>query len=442
MAETAQALVIPISSPHTHARWSLLNRVLFRFAFVYLICYCWPGTGRTSLLDAIPNFGIGALNENGSLRLTSLFEAPWRALCPWVAVHIFHLQGAVTKYHPTGSGDTTLDYILVFCFATIAVFATLLWSVLDRRRPNYRTLYAWLRLLVRFTLAFTLLAYGFAKVFPLQFRTPFLWTLTETYGESSPMGILWTFMGASVAYTKFCGLAEVLGGVLLLFRRTTTVGALVAMADMSNIVMLNFAYDVPVKLYSSNLLLMSLFLLIPDASALTRFFLLDEPSRLQGVWVPKFERRHLRIAAITLQAVVICSVLYNNIWGGYSYLKSNSFKNAPLYGIWNADSFTGPIGWRQLTIHVSGRLHVRDANGERASFRSTYDESKHTLKLSSPQSKQEGEFTYSQLDPQHLTLRGSLNGNQVVADFHRFDESRLLLTSRGFHWINEDPFNR
>jgi len=206
--------------------------------------------------------------------------------------------------------------------------------------------------------------------------------------------------------------------------------------------MLNFAYDVPVKLYSSNLLLMSLFLLIPDASALTRFFLLDEPSRLQGVWVPKFERRHLRIAAITLQAVVICSVLYNNIWGGYSYLKSNSFKNAPLYGIWNADSFTGPIGWRQLTIHVSGRLHVRDANGERASFRSTYDESKHTLKLSSPQSKQEGEFTYSQLDPQHLTLRGSLNGNQVVADFHRFDESRLLLTSRGFHWINEDPFNR
>ncbi|MGA3200878.1 MAG: hypothetical protein ABSF12_00120 [Bryobacteraceae bacterium] len=442
MAETAQALVIPIPSQHTAGRWSLLNRVLFRFAFVYLICYCWPGTGRTNLLDAIPNFGIGALNENGSLRLTSLLEVPWRALCPWVAVRIFHLQGAVTKYHPTGSGDTTLDYILVFCFATIAVFATLIWSVLDRRRSNYRTLYAWLRLLVRFTLAFTLLAYGFAKVYPLQFSPPFLWKLTETYGESSPMGILWTFMGASVAYTKFCGLAEVLGGGLLLFRRTATVGALVAMADMSNVVMLNFAYDVPVKLYSSNLLLMSLFLLIPDVSALTRFFFLDEPSRLQGVWVPKFERRHLRTAAITLQAVVICSVLYNNIWGGYTYLKSNSRKNAPLYGIWNADSFTGPIGWRQLTIHIPRFLVVRDAGGERVNFSSTYDESKHTLKLSSPQSKQEGEFTYSQPDPQHLTLRGNLNGNPVVADFHRFDDSRLLLTSRGFHWINEDPFNR
>jgi hypothetical protein len=256
------------------------------------------------------------------------------------------------------------------------------------------------------------------------------------------MGILWTFMGASVAYTKFCGLAEVLGGVLLLFRRTTTVGALVAMADMSNVVMLNFAYDVPVKLYSSNLLLMSLFLLIPDVSALSRFFFLDEPSRLQGVWVPKFERRHLRIAAIALQALVICSALYNNIWGGFSYLKSNGSKNAPIYGIWNADSFTGPIGWRQLTIHVPGRLHVRDADGERASFSSTYDESKHTLKVSSARWKQEGEFTYSQPDPQHLTLRGSVNGNPVVAEFHRLDDSRLLLLSRGFHWINEDPFNR
>jgi hypothetical protein len=128
------------------------------------------------VFDAIPNFGVGSMN------LTKLMEIPWRALCPWVAVHIFHLHGAVTQYHPTGSGDTTLDYVLVFCFATIAAFVTVVWSLLDRRRPNYRTLYAWLRLLVRFTLAFTVLWYGFAKVYPLQFRPPFLFQLTETYG--------------------------------------------------------------------------------------------------------------------------------------------------------------------------------------------------------------------------------------------------------------------
>jgi hypothetical protein len=442
MAEAAQVLISPVAAAHTPERWSLIRLVLFRFAFVYLVLYCWPEAGRTSLLDAIPNFSIGALNDHGQ-GVIKLVQAPLHALTPWVAVHIFHLTGAVTKYHPTGSGDTTLDYVMVFCFATIAVFAAILWSLLDRRRPNYRTLYAWLRLLVRFTLAFTLLAYGFAKVYPMQFRSPFLSTLAETYGESSPMGILWTFMGASVAYTKFCGLTEAVAGMLLLFRRTTAIGAMVAVGAMLNVVMLNFCYDVPVKLYSLHLLLMSLFLLIPDATALMRFFVLNQASRLEGVWLPRFERRPLRTAAIVLQVVVICSVLYNNAWMGYKNLREMSasyFKNAPLYGIWDADD--SKSGWHQLAIHLSRFMYIRDASGERASFSTTYDEANHTVKVSSSKWKQQGDFTYTEPDAQHLTLRGTLNGEPVVASFHRLDESKLLLISRGFHWINEDPFNR
>jgi hypothetical protein len=40
------------------------------------------------------------------------------------------------------------------------------------------------------------------------------------------MGILWTFMAASTGYTIFAGLAEAVAGLLLLFRRTSTLGAL------------------------------------------------------------------------------------------------------------------------------------------------------------------------------------------------------------------------
>jgi hypothetical protein len=434
---TAPATVLSTPDTNTSERWSLLNRILFRFAFVYLIFYCWPYGGKMSVFDAIPNFGVGSMN------LTKLMEVPWRALCPWVAVHIFHLHGAVTQYHPTGSGDTTLDYVLVFCFATIAAFVTVVWSLLDRRRPNYRTLYAWLRLLVRFTLAFTVLWYGFAKVYPLQFRPPFLFQLTETYGEASPMGILWTFMGASTAYTRFCGLAEVLAGLLLLFRRTTAIGALVAAGAMLNIAALNFCYDVPVKLYSVHIMLMALFLLIPDAAAMTRFFLLHQPSRLEGVWLPKFERRWLRLAAIALQALVIASVLYNNIWGGYKSLmqRSTTYNElAPLYGVWNADR--DAAGWRQLTAEFPGSLYIRNAAGDRVRFQTKYDEPKHTVTLTSAQPKQKGDFTYSKPDSQHLILRGNLDGNPMVAEFHRFDATQFLLTSRGFHWINEYPFNR
>ena len=370
MVETAQSPALSVLSPHKSEGWSLPWRGLFRFAFVYLVLYCWPEAGRTSLLDAIPNFGIGAANEDDPLGLTKLAETPWHALTPSVAIHIFHLRGAVTQYHPTGSGDTTLDYTLVFCFATIAAIAALIWSFLDRRRPDYRILYAWLRLLVRFTLAFTLLAYGFAKVYPLQFRSLSLSTLTENYGESSPMGLLWTFMGASVVYTKFCGLAEVLGGLLLLFRRTTTIGALVAVGALSNVVMLNFCYDVPVKLYSTHLLLMALFLLIPDAAALTRFFLLSETSQLEGVRLPRFERRWLRRAAIALQILVICSVLFNNVWSGYKNVKEYSasyFKDAPLRGIWITDRFTA-AGSQRAAITDRTLVSARDSSFEAAVY--------------------------------------------------------------------------
>ncbi len=437
MSQPVLAVAEPVASTAEPVRWSLAGKILFRFAFVYLILYCWPGTGRSSILDAIPNYGDGASNESSLLKFTNMLEAPWRHLAPWVAIHIFHLQGAVTQYHPTGSGDTTLDYVLVFCFAVIAAFATLIWSVLDRRRPNYTTLYACLRLLVRFTLSFTMLSYGFAKVYPLQFRTPGLAQLTETYGEASPMGILWTFMGASVSYTKFCGLAEVAAGALLLFRRTTTLGALMAAGAMLNVAALNFSYDVPVKLYSTHLVLMSLFLMAADAGALLRFFVLREPARLEGVSLPPFERRWLRIAAISFQALVISSIAYNKIWGGYKTTKmyeGSYFKNAPLYGVWNADTASAP--WRQLTIQSPRGLSIRDISGERLRFTSAYDEANHNLKLTS--GKQEDSFTYEQPDPQHLVLRGT--GTPMT--FHRLDASKFLLTSRGFHWISEDPFNR
>jgi hypothetical protein len=171
----------PASSPSDEPRhWSAFTRIAFRLAFVYLILYNWQ-----SLFDYSTPFNTGPLDR--------LAQAPIRALCPWVAVHGFHLSGPVTQYHPTGSGDTTPDYVQLFCFCAISLTVAIFWSVLDRQRPNYDTLHAWLRVIVRLTLAATLLDYGFEKVIDLQMPAPNLSRLTETFGQASPMGLLWTF---------------------------------------------------------------------------------------------------------------------------------------------------------------------------------------------------------------------------------------------------------
>lgn len=299
----------PIALPAAVSPWSTTEKIIFRFAFLYLLLYCLPGSGEASIFGGLPWIG-GFIGE--------IAQRPWVWVWHSVAVHVFHLDGPETLPHRTGSGDTFLNYLQILVNALIALSGTCLWTALDRRRKEYQVLYAWLRLIVRFSLAFTMLGYGFAKVFPLQFPSPGSARLMETYGASSPMGLLWTFMGASAVYTSFTGLVEVAAGLLLLFRPTTLAGSLLSAAVTLNIVLLNFCYDVPVKLFSLHLLMMSIFLTIPYWPALWRFFILHKAAEPKGVWIPPFTRRWLRNAAIVLQVVVILSVLCGDIWGGYS----------------------------------------------------------------------------------------------------------------------------
>jgi hypothetical protein len=120
------------------------------------------------------------------------------------------------------------------------------------------------------------------KLVPLQFGSLRLAEMVQPIGEQSPMGLLWRFMAASPAYTMFTGFAEVLAASLLLFRRTAMLGAFLCAGVMANVVALNFCYDVPVKLFSSRLLLMSLFLLAPDVRRLCHFFILQDRPSLHG----------------------------------------------------------------------------------------------------------------------------------------------------------------
>ncbi|HEX3550502.1 MAG TPA: hypothetical protein VHT53_09005 [Candidatus Elarobacter sp.] len=417
-------------TPAASARWHPATRMLFRFAFVYWLLYCWPETGRASLLDAIPFLPP---------QVNTWLEWPWRVICPWVAIHVFGLSGPVTQYHPTGSGDTTLDYVQLFCMVVVALAATTVWSVLDRRRTNYTTLYPWLRLVVRFTLAFTLLSYGFSKVFPLQFQTPQLSTLVQPYGESSPMRLLWTFMGASTAYTMFAGLAEASAGTLLLFRRTAVLGAMAAAAVMLNVALLNYCYDVPVKLYSTHLFLMAVFLLVPEASALWRFFVLHRDAHLATVWLPRIERRWLRVVAGVVQAAIVVSVLGGNAWGSYVAWRSlgRVTTRPPTYGVWDVDR--GP--WQRLMFVATGYAVGTGAFGKQTWYMTTYGPQQ-TVTMSTYQATSSGTLTYSLSDRDHLRLRGNVDGKIVDVTAHRYDTKPFLLTSRGFHWISEYPYNR
>jgi uncharacterized membrane protein YphA (DoxX/SURF4 family) len=246
--------------------WSLARRVGFRFCFVYFGLYCLTTQIRSGLF-LIPGIYFADL---------STFW-PMRQIIFWTAAHVFRVKTPLV-YRGSGSGDKTFDWVLVFCLLAFALVATVIWSLLDRRREDYRTLYKWFRLFLRFALAGQMILYGMIKVFPVQMPTTSLFQLLEPFGNFSPMGVLWASVGASPAYEIFAGSAELLGGVLLCLPRTTTLGAVICLADMIQVFVLNMSYDVDVKLLSFQLILVSLFLLGPDFRRLANLFLLNRPA--------------------------------------------------------------------------------------------------------------------------------------------------------------------
>jgi hypothetical protein len=276
--------------------------------------------------------------------------------------------------------------------------------------------------LVRYTLAFTLFGYGFAKVFPLQFQPTPLRRFIEPYGVFSPMGVLWSFMGASVPYIIYTGCAEVLGGALLLFRRTTSLGAMVSFAVMLNVAVLNFCYDVPVKLYSTNLALMAVFLLAPDLRRLFDVLVRNRAAGPADLNPIVFDRRWMRIGAVVCWVLVVGSHLYSNIWGGWQGYKQfyRNAQRSPYYGIYDVDS---PGAWRKVAIQFPGNIMVRKADDSMQGYPT-----------------KDAKWTVP--DPDHLILEGTFDGAPATIRLRKADLGKYQLPNRGFHWISEFPFNR
>ena len=270
------------------AVWSGTQRVLARFLFCYFVLYYGP-----TLLRAVPGAGF-LLGWSSLLRYK---------LVGLVMVHVVGLDSYQPQ--PSGSGDTAASYVIQILILVAAFGGALVWSLLERSRTRPVRLRGWLQVLARYALAFSLIDYALIKIIPTQFSHLQAYQLAESYGQSSPMALMWRFMGFSTAYTVFAGMAEWVPAMLLLFRRTALAGALIAFGVLLNVVMLNLCYDVPVKLYSLNLLLLSVFLVLPESGRLLRVFVLNRPVPAMDLGAPVIKNTRVRDGATLLKYLCI-----------------------------------------------------------------------------------------------------------------------------------------
>lgn len=398
--------------------WSLATRIAFRFTFAFLLLYNWPFP-----LTFVPVAGT-ALNK------------PWEWIVPVVAQSLFGVKAELVQ---TGSGDTTWYYVQLFIMVSVSAAAALIWSIFSRA-TSYPRLHHWLRVYVRFALAAWMITYGAMKVIPSQFPSPTLDRLIQPFGEASPMGLLWTFMGASAAYTIFTGLGELIGGLLLTTRRTALAGALVSAAVMTHVAVLNFCYDVPVKLFSTVLLFMALFILAPDAKRLGAV-LFAGPARASW-W------------KVALRTAVVVGFVGYSLYGADQGRKmyGDLAPRSPLRGIWTVDTMTvdgvvqeplltNTTRWRRFVFDHPRGISIQLVSDERVRYQIEMAKSAFSLKRRTEPNFRAA-FDYQRPNPNTLILDGTMNGKKVHATLHLDASKEFLLTSRGFHWINEVPFNR
>ncbi len=359
-------------------------------------------------------------------------------------------------------------------FVAAAIVGGLIWGYFDWNRQEYDKLYYWLRVLLRYRLAIGLFGYGIIKLFPLQFPQATLSDLNTNYMDFLPWKIYYLTNGAATAhYQQALGLIEVLGGLLLLWRRTVTLGAGVAAAVLINIVLVNFAYEIGDHVYASALLLIAFFLLTHD---LPRLYNLLVRERLAAAdsFEPVFSTARARNSRILLKSFVILFLVVYGASTYASYRRTNwPFpENAGLKGTagyYNVREFAingktlpysllDPVRWQNVVFEKWNTISVRvyrpvtidlanppiaygvsdpgeyelAGNGGRHFYSYTADPAKQTIALRGRNDKQESfSFQYQFLSDGALLLTGvDQAGNSLRIVLDKVDKKYLYQIGR------------
>lgn len=421
-----------MNSIQTDTEWSDNKKVVFRFFFIFLLSF-------------VLFFNNGAFFF---LRpFSTLFSEGLSDTVSWVGLHMLGLPDVVLG-KANGSGDKLFNYVLLFCLGLLAVIGSLIWHVLDRQRKNYVRMYYWLTCIVRYYVGLMLIQYGIAKVAGGQFSSPDVARLSQTFGESTPMGLAWTFFGYSEGYKWFMAAAEFLA-VLLLFRRTMVAGAIISLGTALNIMAVNYFFDVPVKIISTALVVMCLFLLLPQWRALYAFFVLGQSASLTVVSLPAYNKRWKLYTKHAVKGLLILWTISLTFAGIAKFKRqyTASQLSHPLAGSYEAIAFKktgkelGGSSWKEVRLlGQSATIFYRDGSSIQCAY--FVNSGQKTLDMFLAGLGAEPEvFTYAENKGQ-LVLEGEHRGQRVKVTLKKIQPGDFTLMKTGFNWFNEVPNNR
>lgn len=322
-ADTQQAQAVPAKERSFRSAWTNNEKFIFRVVCIFVIVFSVPTD--TGWYAKIGTLDYAHLNYRHLTSIIAFFNPHF--------INHYSESGFFGLY-------SYANLLLVF---VVALAGASIWSLLDKNRRDYNVLYYWVRVAARYRIAYGVIAWGYKKIFVMQMPFPGEGLLNTEFIHFFAKRLYWESLGIVPSYEVFLGFAEFVPGILLLFRKTTALGAALTVVVLGNVAIANHAYDIGEQVPSFSLSLLAFFVLWYYLPAIWNL-LVNEKDAQVVPFVPSFSYKWQAYLKRSIQYTGnFIFVFLFGVFEVYAYTHNDFYK------IPNTPGLTGAKGYYQVS---------------------------------------------------------------------------------------------
>jgi len=208
---------------------------------------------------------------------------------------------------------------------------------------NSEKYHIWLTSLLRYSLASTIIMFGFEKFMGINFHHTF-YTSDTPVGQLNGQQLTWVYFGYSYGISIIVAFFQIVGSFLLLFRKTILIGITFLLPVQFNILLINIFYKIsPIVAFTSLSIVLGLFYLLYQRKDEIVALFNNYSDQLPSLGTTTF-RNIARLLTIILPILML------------TYFKKETYTSSKYFGKWRVENMkrNGKIiadeAWKKDTL--------------------------------------------------------------------------------------------